>query len=142
MVLVWKWSSYVREVFTVFKARTASLVSMPRTPITHPHDFLVKATLGRKEVMHDFLESRLPKETLQYMAMDSLKLTNKSFTPRTGKSKHSDPIYAVTTDGQDGYLYISMKAYSLPLIVDICLYNGPQPYQGSVTLLELYEPLR
>jgi predicted transposase/invertase (TIGR01784 family) len=82
---------------------------MPRTPITHPHDFLVKATFGRKEVMQDFLESRLPQETLQRIAMESLQLTNKSFTPRTGKNKHSDLIYAATMDGQAGYLYLHLE---------------------------------
>jgi predicted transposase/invertase (TIGR01784 family) len=80
-----------------------------RTPITHPHDFLVKATFGRKEVMQDFLESRLPQETLQRIAMESLQLTNKSFTPRTGKNKHSDLIYAATMDGQAGYLYLHLE---------------------------------
>jgi len=28
---------------------------------------------------------------------------------------------------------------SLPLILNICLYNGPTPYQGPITLLELFE---
>jgi hypothetical protein len=46
--------------------------------------------------MQDFLESRLPQETRQRIAMDSLKLTNKSFTPKTGKNKHGDLIYAAT----------------------------------------------
>jgi predicted transposase YdaD len=72
---------------------------MPRTPITHPHDFLVKATFGRREITQDFLESRLPQETLQRIAMDSLKLNNKSFTPRDRQKKHSDLIYAATIDG-------------------------------------------
>lgn len=76
--------------------------------------------------MHDFLENRLPKETLQRIAMDSLKLTNKSFTPRTGKNKHSDLIYATTIDGQDGYLYINLEHQSkeekyMPLRPNLCV---------------------
>jgi len=116
--------------------------------------------------MEDFLESRLPQETLQRIDMSSLRLTNKSFGTKKGKQKHSDLIYAVTIDGQEGYLYISLEHQSkeekymplrqleynvllmrqhldeghstLPLILNICLYNGKQPYQGPVTLLELF----
>ena len=98
--------------------------------------------------------------------MKSLRLTNKSFSTKKGKQKHSDLIYAASIDGQDGYLYISLEHQSkeekymplrqleynvllmrqhleeghtsLPLILNICLYNGDQPYQGAVTLLELF----
>ena len=78
----------------------------------HPHDFLVKAAFGHRGVMEDFLESRLPQETLQRIDMSSLRLTNKSFGTKKGKQKHSDLIYAVTIDGQEGYLYISLEHQS------------------------------
>ena len=134
--------------------------------IHNPHDFLVKKAFGHKEVMQDFLQSRLPQEDLKRIDMKSLRLTNKSFSTKKGKQKHSDLIYAASIDGQDGYLYISLEHQSkeekymplrqleynvllmrqhleeghtsLPLILNICLYNGDQPYQGAVTLLELF----
>jgi len=139
---------------------------MSETTIHNPHDFLVKQAFGHKEVMQDFLASRLPQETLQRIDLSSLRLTNKSFSTKKGKAKHSDLIYAATISGQAGYLYISLEHQSeeekymplrqleynvllmrqhleeghktLPLIVNICLYNGLQPYQGPVTLLELF----
>ena len=135
--------------------------------IHNPHDFLVKKAFVHKEVMQDFLKSRLPKETLQRIDMQSVRLTNKSFGTKRGKERHSDLIYGATISGQAGYLYISLEHQSkeekymplrqleynvllmrqhleeghntLPLIVNICLYNGSQPYQGPITLLELFE---
>ena len=139
---------------------------MSENTIHNPHDFLVKKAFVHKEVMQDFLQSRLPKETLQQIDMTSLRLTNKSFSTKKGKAKHSDLIYAATIDGQSGYLYISLEHQSqeekymplrqleynvllmrqhldaghpsLPLIVNICLYNGIHPYKGPITLLELF----
>jgi len=61
---------------------------MLEKPIKYSQDFLVKATLGRTEVMQDFLASRLPKETRRRINLQSLRLTNKSFAPKTGKNKH------------------------------------------------------
>ena len=140
---------------------------MSENTIHNPHDFLVKQAYGHKEVMQDFLASRLPQETIQRIDLSSLRLTNKSFGTKKGKAKHSDLIYAATISGQVGYLYISLEHQSkkekymplrqleynvllmrqhleeghktLPLIVNICLYNGPKPYQGPITLLELFE---
>ena len=131
------------------------------------HDFLTKASFGHKEVLQDFLSSRLPQETLQRIDMNSLRLTNKSFNTHKGKEKHCDIVYSANISGQAGYLYISLEHQSkeeehmplrqleynislmrqhlkeghktLPLIVNICLYNGLAPYQGPVTLLELFE---
>ena len=53
--------------------------------IHQPHDTLFKASFGHKQVMIDFLNSRLPKETLQRIELNSLRLTNKSFVSKTGR---------------------------------------------------------
>jgi predicted transposase/invertase (TIGR01784 family) len=139
---------------------------MSEITIHNPHDFLVKKAFVHKEVMQDFLQSRLPKETLQRIDMTSLRLTNKSFSTKKGKAKHSDLIYAATIEQQEGYLYVSLEHQSkeekymplrqleynvllmrqhleeghktLPLVVNVCLYNGSQPYQGPTTLIELF----
>ncbi len=80
--------------------------------IPHPHDFLVKAAFGHKDVMQDFLRGRLPQEALACIDMATLRLTNKSFSSKTGKSKHSDLIYAATINGQPGYLYLNLEHQS------------------------------
>ena len=132
-----------------------------------PHDHLVKQAFGHQVVMQDFLKSRLPKETLQRIDMKRLRLTNKSFSTHKGTQRHGDLIYAATIDGQSGYLYISLEHQSqeekymplrqleynvllmrqhldeghstVPLIINICLYNGKTPYKGPVTLAALFE---
>ena len=69
-----------------------------------PHDTLFKATFGHKKVMIDFLNSRLPKETLQRIELKSLRLTNKSFVSKTGRHKHSDLIYQARIDKDRTYV--------------------------------------
>ena len=135
--------------------------------IHQPHDTLFKASFGHKQVMIDFLNSRLPKETLQRIELDSLRLTNKSFVSKTGRHKHSDLIYQARIDKKKGYIYIVTEHFSeqekyvplrqleynlplmrqhlneghkkLPAILNICVYNGHEPYKGPITLLEMFE---
>ena len=140
---------------------------MENIKIHSPHDLLVKQAFGHKSVMQDFLASRMSKRMLQLIDLRSLRLANKSFTAKTGTEKHSDLIYVVNLKNLHGHLYISLEHQSeeeqnmpfrqleynvmlmrqhlnqghktLPLIVNICLYNGPRPYQGPTRLLELFE---
>ena len=135
--------------------------------IRNPHDRLFKQAFGHKKVMQDFLESRLPEKILKFIDFPSLRLANKSFTAKTGTEKHSDLIYVANIKDLDGHIYISLEHQSeekalmpfrqleysvmlmkqhldeghkkLPFIVNICLYNGPKPYQGPTTLLESFE---
>ena len=132
-----------------------------------PHDSLFKAAFSPKQVMVDFLTSRLPQETLAHIDLSTLRLTNKSFVAQTGRQTHSDLIYAARLDKQAGYIYLVTEHFSeqeehvplrqlayslplmqqhlqeghkkLPLILNICVYNGTNPYQGPITLLELFE---
>ena len=117
--------------------------------------------------MQDFLQSRLPQETLARIDLSSLTLTNKSFGTQEGKQRHSDLIYAAQIDAQSGYLYINVEHQSkqeaymplrqleynvllmrqhlesghahLPLIINLCLYNGKRPYKGAIKLIDLFE---
>ena len=135
--------------------------------IHQPHDMLFKASFGHKQVMVDFLNSRLPKETLARIELGSLRLTNKSFVSKTGRHKHSDLIYEARIDKQEGYIYIVTEHFSeqekyvpltqleynlplmrqhlneghekLPIILNLCVYNGHKPYKGPITLLEMFE---
>lgn len=140
---------------------------MPDIELHNTHDFLVKSSFNHKKVIQHFLHSRLPPATLKRIDMASLRLSNKSFQTLKGQERHCDLVYAATVEGQSGYLYISLEHQSqeeeymplrqleynvllmrqhlkeghktLPLIVNVCLYNGPKPYQGPATLLELFE---
>jgi predicted transposase/invertase (TIGR01784 family) len=133
----------------------------------HHHDSLFKAAFAHKKVMVDFLTSRLPQETLARIDLSSLRLTNKSFVSKTGRQTHSDLVYAARMDKQEGYIYIVTEHFSeqeeyvplrqleynlplmrqhlneghkkLPLILNICVYNGTNPYKGPITLLEMFE---
>ena len=135
--------------------------------IHQPHDSIFKAAFSHKQVMVDFLRSRLPKERLEHIDLSSLSLTNKSFVSKTGRQTHSDLIYSALMDKQQGYIYLVTEHFSeqeeyvplrqieynlplmrqhlneghkkLPLILNICVYSGTNPYQGSITLLEMFE---
>ena len=135
--------------------------------IYQPHDTLFKASFGHKQVMRDLLSSRLPKKTLGRINLNSLRLTNKSFVSKVGKHKHSDLIYEARIDEEKGYIYIVAEHFSeqekyvplrqleynlplmrqhlneghkkLPAILNICVYNGHEPYKGPITLLEMFE---
>ena len=135
--------------------------------IHQPHDTIFKAAFSHKQVMVDFLRSRLPQETLARLDLNTLQLTNKSFVSKTGRQTHSDLIYSSLMDKQQGYIYLVTEHFSeqekyvplrqleynvplmrqhlneghkkLPLILNICVHNCTNPYQGPVTLLEMFE---
>ena len=119
--------------------------------IHQPHDALFKASFSHKQVMVDFLTSRLPQETLARIELGSLRLTNKSFVSKIGRHRHSDLIYEARIDKQEGYIYIVTEHFSeqekyipltqleynlplmrqhlneghekLPIILNLCVYN-------------------
>ena len=135
--------------------------------IHQPHDTIFKAAFSHKQVMVDFLRSRLPQETLARIDLSTLKLTNKSFVSKTGRQTHSDLIYSSRMDKQQGYIYLVTEHFSeqekyvplrqieynlplmrqhlneghkkLPLILNICVHNCTNPYQGPITFLEMFE---
>ena len=80
--------------------------------IHQPHDALFKASFSHKQVMLDFLTSRLPQDTLARIELSSLRLTNKSFVSKTGRQRHSDLIYEARIDKQEGYIYIVTEHFS------------------------------
>ena len=135
--------------------------------IHQPHDTIFKAAFSHKQVMVDFLRSRLPQETLARLDLNTLQLTNKSFVSKTGRQTHSDLIYSSRMDKQQGYIYLVTEHFSeqekyvplrqieynlplmrqhlneghkkLPLILNICVHNCTNPYQGPITFLEMFE---
>ena len=80
--------------------------------IHQPHDSLFKAAFSHKQVMIDFLTSRLPKQTLARINLNTLRLTNKSFVSKAGRQTHSDLIYSALMDKQKGYIYLVTEHFS------------------------------
>ncbi|HLP35038.1 MAG TPA: Rpn family recombination-promoting nuclease/putative transposase [Amoebophilaceae bacterium] len=132
----------------------------------HPHDQLFKQALGRKDVMLDFLANRLPKEVFSQIHQESLQLTNKTFAGKVRLRGESDVIFKATINNQPGYVYFLIEHQSaidywmplrfleynvrlmrqhisedghkkLPVILNICMYNGQKAYDGPTNLLDM-----
>ena len=131
------------------------------------HDHLFKQSLGRKDVMLDFLKSRLPEEIFSKIDQNSLRLTNKSFVGEANLRGDSDLVFEANIEDQPGYIYFLCEHQSevdqtmpfrfleynvllmrqhlsegnktLPVIINICVYNGNHDYNGPTHLLELCE---
>ncbi|MBX9889940.1 MAG: Rpn family recombination-promoting nuclease/putative transposase [Amoebophilaceae bacterium] len=70
------------------------------------HDNLFKNAFSRKDVMMDFLETRLPEAVLAKIDQNSLRLTNKSFVGKANLRGDSDVVFQANIEGEHGYLYI------------------------------------
>ena len=132
-----------------------------------PHDIVFKNTFCNKEAMLDFLSANLSEEVLRKIDQKALKLTNKSFVDPVGRRGESDLVFETNINGHPGYLYIliehqstedaymplrfleynirlmrqHLKEYghvALPVILNICLYNGNKAYKGSNSLLSMF----
>ena len=89
---------------------------LPKEP--HPHDQLFKQSLGRKEVVLDFLENRLPREVFKQIDRESLQLTNKTFAGKVHVRGESDVIFQATVKNQPGYVYFLIEHESK---IDYCM---------------------
>jgi predicted transposase/invertase (TIGR01784 family) len=132
----------------------------------HPHDMVFRQTFGRKDVILDFLESRIPSDLFAKIDKEKLRLTNKSFVNPVGMRGESDLVFQTELDHQEGYLYFLVEHQSspdkymplrfaeyniqlmrqhlnegnqyLPLILNICVYNGNKDYPYGTSLLEMF----
>ncbi|TSJ80100.1 MAG: Rpn family recombination-promoting nuclease/putative transposase (plasmid) [Candidatus Cardinium sp.] len=132
-----------------------------------PHDTVFKNTFCNKEAMLDFLAANLPSDLLVKIDKENLELTNKSFVDPVGRRGESDLVFKTNINGKEGYLYILCEHQSiedaymplrfmeynvqllrqhlkekgngpLPVILNICIYNGNKPYKGSNSLLSMF----
>nr|WP_238331761.1 Rpn family recombination-promoting nuclease/putative transposase [Cardinium endosymbiont of Bemisia tabaci] len=132
-----------------------------------PHDFVFKNTFCNKEAMLDFLSANLPCDLLYKIDKEKLELTNKSYVDPVGRRGESDLVFKTNINGKEGYLYILCEQQStedrymplrfleynvqllrqhlkengnvlLPAILNICIYNGKNPYKGSSSLLSMF----
>lgn len=143
---------------------------MSEKKIAQPHDLFFKQTFSRKEVVLDLLKSRLPAYIFNKIDQESFRLTNKSFVSSVGKRYESDLIFESQIKDSSRYIYfileqqaeedplmllrfleydvqlmrqhLSEKGNSaLPAILNICIYNGKEPYKGSTNLRTIFPEL-
>ncbi|MGI2298333.1 Rpn family recombination-promoting nuclease/putative transposase, partial [Candidatus Cardinium hertigii] len=98
---------------------------------------------------------------------EKLELTNKSYVDPVGRRGESDLVFKTNINGKEGYLYIICEHQStedpymplrfleynvqllrqhlkengnvlLPVILNMCIYNGKNPYKGSSSLLSMF----
>ena len=135
--------------------------------IDKPHDTVFKNTFCNKDAMLDFLAANLPSDLLVKIDKENLELTNKSFVDPVGRRGESDLVFKTNINGKEGYLYLIAEHQSiedsymplrfmeynvqllrqhlkekgngsLPVILNICIYNGNKPYKGSNSLLSMF----
>ncbi|AXI23863.1 hypothetical protein CE557_015 [Cardinium endosymbiont of Sogatella furcifera] len=138
-----------------------------KNAVHQPHDMAFKNTFCNKEAMLDFLAANLPSELFVKIDQENLELTNKSFVDPVGRRGESDLVFRTNINGQKGYLYCLCEHQStedpymalrfleynirlirqhlkengnvpLPIILNICIYNGSKPYKGSNSLLSMF----
>jgi len=142
---------------------------MSKKPEIHkPHDKLFKTAFGDKEVLQDFLKSRLTSEILAKVDLDTAKLENCSFVSEEFRETQSDIVYSVQVDGRKGYIYtliehqsepdnnqpLRLLGYNLqllwqhskqhkndkyPAIINLVLYTGTKDYKGAISIAEAFE---
>ncbi|TSJ79798.1 MAG: Rpn family recombination-promoting nuclease/putative transposase (plasmid) [Candidatus Cardinium sp.] len=132
-----------------------------------PHDYAFKNTFCNKEAMLDFLAANLPSDLFITIDQENLELTDKSFVDPVGRRGESDLVFKTNINGKEGYLYTICEHQStedsymplrfleynvqllrqhlkekgnvpLPVILNICIYNGNKPYKGSNSLLSMF----
>ena len=82
-------------------------------PIHQAQDKFFKKSFGKKEVTKDFLLSRLPRDVLEKVDIDSLEKQNTSFVSEAFRAFHSDLVYRMNTKGDgNGYVYLLIEAQS------------------------------
>jgi len=139
-----------------------------KSEIHKPHDKLFKTAFGDREVLQDFLKSRLTREILAKVDLSTVKLENCSFVSEELKETQSDIVYSVQVDGRKGYIYtliehqsepdsnqpLRLLGYNLqllwqhikqhkndkyPAIINLVLYTGTKTYKGANSITESFE---
>ena len=140
-----------------------------KSELHHPHDSLFKAAFYKKSVACDFLKNRLPDDLKNQVDFKTLKLEHCSFIDEALKSNHSDVVYSVNIDGQQGYIYMLIehqstidtrqvvrllkynalllerhcdqrpKQKNIPHIINLMLYTGSETYRGPKSIAEAFQ---
>ena len=78
------------------------LQNMPKDilDIHHPHDSLFKKAFKNKAVAKDFLKSRLSKQLLKKIKLDTLKIENSSFISEKLRKTHSDLVLSTNIESK------------------------------------------
>lgn len=132
-----------------------------------PHDSAFKNIFCNKEAMLDLLAANLSPELFSTIDQSNFKLTDKSFVDPVSRRGESDLVFRTNINGQKGYLYVLSEHQStedrymplrfleyniqllrqhlkengnvaLPVILNICVYNGNKAYKGSNSLLSMF----
>jgi len=135
--------------------------------VHQPHDKLFKTAFGDREVLQDFLKSRLTPEILAKVDLNTAKLENCSFVSEELKGTQSDIVYSVQVDGKPGYIYtliehqsesdgnqpLRLLGYNLqlwwqhakqhkndkyPAIINLVLYTGTKSYTGAKSIAKAF----
>ncbi|UWW96768.1 MAG: Rpn family recombination-promoting nuclease/putative transposase [Candidatus Cardinium sp.] len=134
---------------------------------SQPHDRVFKSTFCNKEAILDFLAANITPDLLSKIDQEALHLTDKSFVDPVGRRGESDLVFRTNINGKKGYLYLLIEHQStedpymplkfleynirlirqhlkengnvaLPVILNVCIYNGHKAYKGSNSLLSMF----
>ncbi|MEM9569703.1 MAG: Rpn family recombination-promoting nuclease/putative transposase [Bacteroidota bacterium] len=73
--------------------------------VSNANDSFFRAVFGILAVVKAFLKSRLKKEIIKKIRLDTLSLQKSSFVSKELQSRYSDIVYRVATKEGDGYVY-------------------------------------
>ena len=133
--------------------------------LSTPHDSVFKAFLTHPETARDFLSIHLPPALREICDLDTLQLAPGSFVEESLRPYYSDVLYALKTQGGDGFIYTLIEHQSrpdkhmafrlmryaiaamqqhldaghdtLPLVIPILFYQGQtSPYPYSLSWLQ------
>jgi len=82
--------------------------------IQNPHDKLFRETWSNHDAARDFLRNALPQDVLRTLELDTLDIAKDSFIDTDLQDYFSDMLYAVTMQGQPGYVYVLFEHKSYP----------------------------
>jgi len=132
--------------------------------IHQPHDSLFKKAFGNPKATKDFLTSTLNTALLKRINLDTLQLENSSFISEELSKIYSDLIFSMQIDQKKSYIYcliefqmevdenmvmrlweyntslmrqhINQGNKELPVIINIVLYAGKNPYTGHKRMID------
>ena len=79
------------------------------SPVTQPHDKLVKRLLSNPKAAKDILSLYLPPDVSQLVNLDHLSLERDSFIDDEHRAFAVDLLYKTTFAGEEGYLWILLE---------------------------------
>ena len=90
--------------------------TMAGKKINNPHDKFFRATMAHHRVAVDFFNHHLPKNILQVLNVDSLKLTQQSYIDNSLQESISDLVFSCELAGRQVIVIVLSFAVSLLLL--------------------------